>query len=577
MSALIVVSASPNAGGPGARPEVEARLVAALSRQGFSNPRVLEWPGGFATWFPTPGQPDALEALQFVGDGFIACVGTLFHRGRSGAEALRSMWEAFESPSKLVFEDPFGSYLVLLRKHGRTWLFGDRVGMMKVYRMPDQGVFCTSWLACAEACRTRTLDRVGVLDYVLSGASHGERTPLAEVQVCDPACAWDVSDASAHPLSTPADWQDGTVLTGFEDAAHECAGLIRDRARVVARGFTGRVNAALSGGFDSRLILAAMRSVDETPHLYVYGRAADDDVRLATRIARESGLAIRHVDKSALDAGLPELTPETLDAQMRFFDGLAIDGIFDRGSDRLTRIEQSADGGVALNGGGGEILRNFFYLRNGSFCAADLVRVFYPNYTADVFAHAADRAAYRRYVGASIARQIGTDARVPRPILDLSYPLYRNRFWAGRNNSIAARTGHFLTFLIDPALVRFSFRVPLEWKNNGRFESALICLLSRELGRFPMGYGFSPEQGAPLSYRVKMWFQDHRPPWLRERSATVKKALGRAREVRFDPKLRALWPAGAALDDIIVAERLCEPGQVARLHTLEYLAYRLGW
>ena len=54
----------------------------------------------------------------------------------------------------------------------------------------------------------------------------------------------------------------------------------------VAKIFGNRVTSALSGGYDSRLILAMLRRHGVAPHLFVYGNAGDQDVRLATAIAR---------------------------------------------------------------------------------------------------------------------------------------------------------------------------------------------------------------------------------------------------------------------------------------------------
>mgnify|MGYP006951082563 CR=1 FL=1 len=71
-----------------------------------------------------------------------------------------------------------------------------------------------------------------------------------------------------------------------------------------------------------------------------------------------------------------------------FFDALPRDGIYDLGADRRTRLQQAADGSIALDGGGGEIFRNFFHLPDHAFTARDIVRTFYRRFRRGAFATA---------------------------------------------------------------------------------------------------------------------------------------------------------------------------------------------
>jgi hypothetical protein len=52
----------------------------------------------------------------------------------------------------------------------------------------------------------------------------------------------------------------------------------------VAASFGDRVTCALSGGYDSRLILALLRRHGVSPRVYVYGPPGDKDVELARTI-----------------------------------------------------------------------------------------------------------------------------------------------------------------------------------------------------------------------------------------------------------------------------------------------------
>ncbi len=505
-----------------------------LAAQGFPAPKRRAFPGGSLYWHATPQNPSSEELLQDVGEAgdCVACVGTLFYRGRAGGQALRELWRDFTAPEAFGWDTLWGNYLLAVVKNGKAWVFGDPVGMVKLYHTGNRAVWSTSWLACAAAAGSREIDRIGVIDYVMSGANHGDRTPIAAVRIADPAQAVELATLATRPLTTPAQWTEGPRYATMAQAVDAAAAILTDRAAALAAGFGERIRSALSGGFDSRLIVASLRAAGVNPKLHVYGRPGDEDVRIAQRAAQAIGLPLEHIDKSALNRTLPEPTDELFHRQSLFFDGLPTDGIFDRGADRLTRIRQSADGWLALNGGGGEILRNFFYLHDRPFTAAEIVRVFYSNWAPAAIPSAADRRDYRDYMADAIERSVGAGGRLSRTQVELIYPLFRVRYWTSRNNGLAVRCGHFLTPLVDPELVRLSQALPLGWKDYGRFESALLARLDPALGAVPLSYGFTPADGPTASYRAKMWLQHRRPPWLRGRSAMLRRvfpALGRHR------------------------------------------------
>src|SRR5699024_3065769 len=110
------------------------------------------------------------------------------------------------------------------------------------------------------------------------------------------------------------------------------------------------------------LIVAGLMACGEQPALFVYGSGSCRDVAVARAVARHAGLSLDVIDKAAMDCGRPGPDMACLVANALFFDGLPNDGIHDAGSDRLTRLQQTADGRIALNGGGGEIFRNYFHL-----------------------------------------------------------------------------------------------------------------------------------------------------------------------------------------------------------------------
>jgi hypothetical protein len=564
---------------PSRRDTLRASVETSLGRQGFEAAgRRFDWPGGTLLWRPTPGDPDGALDWQTMPDGFVAVVGTLFAGRCDRASALRSLWDAFVSPQGLTSDEGlFGNYLIAIAKSGRLWLFGDPMGLVKLYRTRDDAVLSTSWLACAESVTGPVVDRIAAQEYVLQGANHGDRTPLEQVGIVPASTALELVEGHAAEITDARTWTSvAATPSSFDDAVAACSDLLARRAEAVLARFPGRVVTALSGGFDSRLLVAAFLSAGEVPDLFVYGGDGDEDVVVARDVAAAIGVPLRHVDKSVDERTAPPLDARRLQDNVDFFDGLPPDGIFDRGPDRATRLAQSRDGRVAVNGGGGEILRNFFYLADEPYDAAQVVDAFYSGFLPEALPRPDDEAAYRAAMIDAIHREVGTTGRLARRQVELVYPLVRGRYWMARNNSIAVRTGHFLTMLLDPLLVPLAASLPLAWKDYGRLESAMIARLSPALGARSTAYGFAPQDGPPPAYRAKMWLQHRRPTWLRRRSATIKHRLGRLQPIDMTDDQRALLPGPLEVGRLVALDRLSARDQVDRALTLEVLIRRLG-
>lgn len=563
MSALLL-ACDPD---PVARARDAGRMRASLERQGLPHAFGADWQGITLGWHETPGAPQSRAQWLPIEDGLIACVGTLFRDGRCGPEALASLWRDFDGAGCAASSRLAGEYQVVLAKRGRIWVFGDPLGMIKRYESADGRLASTSWLACADAQPRLNPDPVGALDYLFHGANHGLRTACEQVRIADPAEVRELVQGTRDRLFGPACW----AADGYFSDRGEALDRIQARLMALAQGwataFPGRLRSALSGGYDSRLLLAAARATGQRPALHVYGSPDSADVRTALAIDRALGLGLRAIDKEALErerGGEPDL-----DANLDFFDGLPIDGILDRGTDRTTRIAQSAQGALALNGGGGEVLRDFFHLGPAGLRARDLVRVFWGGIDPAAVRRRELLTALDEHLAATIGAELGHGGRLTRQEIELAYPLLRGRYWTSRNNAMAARCGHFLTPLLDPQLVRDAARLPLAWKRHGRFEGALIARLAPDLAALPLADGHTPAQGPGLRQKMITTLLDHRPPWLRQASARLRAQRSSARSGQDDDD--ESFPRMGRLVD---PSRLRAPALRARLITLERLLGR---
>ena len=581
---LLIVARLP----PGAQDSAEAQAGRASAlAQGFDAPQCWRWPGGAAWLYATPAepvQPACTSVAVRQGEHFALALGSFHWRGLD-AEATTQRLLASDAPiQSLPWDEISGAFVLLLSRADGVWLVGDALGLMKIYQVqPALGLPVSLWssslLACCAALPHRRLNRLRAQEYVLLGATHGLATPIDGVSLHDPVQATDLLSGRLQGVHAPQRLLGAAVPASLAEAADTMAGLVGSEFAQLVRAHGGPVAMALSGGFDSRLLLAGLTHSGTTPALFVYGRAQDEDVRVSGAVAQRLGLPIQAIDKGSLARELPPMDGTRLKTNLRFFDGLPVDGVFDRGVDQLTRHQQVRAGQLNLNGGGGEIFRNFFYLPDRAYSAEQICATFYSGWQPQVFHTQDERQAFLCAVQDELLRVLGhasgsAAARrrpLPRAEVELLYTLFRLRYWMGRNNSLAARYGAFMTPLVTPQLVRTAAAVPLHLKDFGRLEADVIRRLAPEVAAGPSAYGFSFADGPSLSYRLRTTATLLRPAWLRAHSLRVQAWMGRVTA----PTVPEEWVQAlgeAPRTDLLNLQALTGQDQVNRLLTLQALS-----
>lgn len=567
-----------------ARAMALGRARSSLSAQGFVCAHRYSWLDGTVELWTPPEHEGELHALH--DDAGSACsVGALWYRGAFGNEALRRLlndnvegWQVDESQLR-------GNFVAFVETAGGRWVFSDSLGFVRIHRSADSAFYCTSWLAARAWAGTAEIDEAATLEYVLVGASHSNATPARNVAR--------VALGNGVDLQTQCEFTrfpDGLVspavkkFVSFDEALSSIDAQLRRAFAEITGSFRGRTSAALSGGFDSRLIVAALLAEGERPNLFVYGADDFPDVVIARAIARAESIDLRVVDKVARSATLPECSVADLVSNALFFDGLPTDGIDDRGIDRATRLEQHVGRRIALNGGGGEIFRNFFYLPDRPYRPLDVVRTFYRVFDRGALRTPKMLMAFERRLAQSIARNVGLPddesvlhATMTRTQVELVYPFFRCHHWTGLNNGIAVRCGYFLTPLIDLQLVRLAAMLPLAWKYAGAFESALITARHPGIAGHPSGYGFCFADGPDFRARRSEWLVRLRPPALRPAIGAFRRRIHNDRvPANLVRHWRAALPGEWRLDPLLDLERLPNDGAFERALSVEVVSRELA-
>lgn len=554
------------------------RAAKSMARQEFVDASRADWHGGSLYTWSHPGQRAVENCEVQRGADTAACVGPLWYRGKFGRAALRLVLDDVRTKGVIDETALRGNFALFLRAGDQCLLFNDLLGLVRIYSSADGLFYSTSWLAaCAYTGRAK-LHEAAAIEYVLLGASHSTDTVAQGVTSLPLAHSFDLVQRCPVARLRDDAWLESHVPASFELAVDEVQAHLQVVFRETASAFPGRVRAALSGGFDSRLIVGGLLACNNVPELFVYGAPQSLDATIARAVADSQGIPLQVIDKQVLERKLPAPDLERLVRNGLFFDGLPNDGIYDSGVDENTRLDQTAGGRLALNGGGGEIFRNYFHLRDRPFRAIDIVRTFYRGFSPAVFRRPAGLSAYEDRLTSSIERTLGGGNHAKGRILqrtqiELVYPLFRCHYWMAVNNSVAARHGYYTTPLVDLKAIQLACRLPLAWKNAGKLESCLITRFHHGISDQPSDYDFRFSDGPGRRARFNEWTTCMRPVFARPLINATRRRLHKLEVAsEFMTRCRTLLPGDWQLDHVLDLAKLSDNTAFSRA-----LAVEVAW
>jgi hypothetical protein len=505
---------------------------------------------------------------------FAFATGTLIYKGKAGRDALAQIWSD-NAAGRFERDRLRGAYALGLCADDRLRLSIDALGTYKAYHDADWATVSSAFLAVLGGRERPKPDRQGIYEYVFQAATYGGRTLVDGIRLIDHRHAIELADKAAvvpqpdHP-APPAE--------NLSFAAHleRNVAALRQWFGEFVSCFGDRIDTALSGGYDSRLILAVLRDRGANPRLHVYGGPGDEDVRLARQIAEGERLNLIHVDKTHAKLPSAEAMPRIVARNLDLLDAYPVDGIFDNGTDVATRVERAAGDALALNGGGGEIFRNFFYLPDRAVSLNEFIWTFYSQFDPASATDAFREDDYMNGLADAVQHALGSKAQgLSRRDVEQLYPAFRCRYWTGRNTSVNSRFGWALTPFIERATVASAIDVPIAFKNHGRFEAALINAFSPSLARYPSAYGHDFAGDVPLQRRLKDQLTLLRPPLLRRYAFRIKARMQPPAQGGTDRSWQAaIDPSFPLMREFFRIGHVRERGQFLRICTLEYLFSR---
>jgi asparagine synthase (glutamine-hydrolysing) len=478
----------------------------AFRRKGMPLAMTLHGKGYALDLFANASHDPAL-ALSASEDGcFCTYVGTLVYRGVTGKDAMSLLLDEMRGGKLEALDAAIGNFCVLAETGAGFFVATDRGGLHHVYTDADLCVITNSFIAaCAESPK-RNFRSQELQEYIFLGATFGRHTLLDELNLLDSESAVRTLGAARQVVRRESVWAAGAnppVASTIDEHLSRTMERADDYYGQLAQAFGQKITAALSGGYDSRLNLALLLKHRVSPRLFVYGTPDDPDVTSAKRICEGEGLVLSHQDRGNRPKMEPDAYWSNQEDVFHGLDALTQYGFACEPFEVSHRRDRVAGGLVAVNGGGGEIWRDFWKVPGGSMRAFDFVRSYFSGRIGGgAVGFSEDR--FLRAIGEKVDEIVGSRGReLSAPEVQSLYARLRLRFWQGKNNSVDNLLGYAVTPFSEHHFSVPAMWIPLRAKRTGWFESQLIQRAHANLASYPSSYAYTLERGPSLPEVLK--------------------------------------------------------------------------
>jgi asparagine synthase (glutamine-hydrolysing) len=185
--------------------------------------------------------------------------------------------------------------LVADRTKGMAMLFNDRYGLQRLYYHEGEDTFY--FAAEAKAIlkvrpKLREIDQRGLGEFIVCGCVLENRTLFRGIYILPPGSAWTFRRGCLVKKAgyfDPCEWEQEEPLKPEEYYDHLKGAFVRNLPRY----FNGdeKIGVSLTGGLDTRIIMAWHKAAPNSLPCYTFGSTYRDneDVKLARRVAKICG------------------------------------------------------------------------------------------------------------------------------------------------------------------------------------------------------------------------------------------------------------------------------------------------
>ena len=506
--------------------------------------------------------------LRFPDGDFILFTGTLIYKKQTGVNALKELYTDF-IPDKFKFDALRGHFCVLIYKNKTLYTWNDYFGVYHVFTNKNHGIISSSFLSVVRLLDKKQLHLQAMYEYAREGACYGDDTYIQEVKLLN---AFKIHQPGhRHQEIKKTITLPVISSTNFNDRVAKTVEHLLDYFDAIKQSFGNEVCSALSGGYDSRLILALLTECDIEPSLYVYGSEQSADVQIAKSISAGEGLTIHHDNRII---GKPSLENFHSLMQLEYFycDGHGPNGAFTNGAEQAARTIRTDAAGLQLNGGGGEIFRNFWKLPDKPIRINQFLKSRFDSLPSNYFQDNFNSDEYLKNMSNKIQFMLEIDRTLlTREELEKLYVYMRIKYWMGYNTSIQNVRSYALIPFAEPIFAISSFIIPFKQKECGIFEAALINQINPKLASYNSAYGHNFSDKPTVKTRIKNSMAVNIPIAMRRTLRQYRYRLLRSQLPIYlhQDYINSVVPKdGLYMQEYFNLENIRDPLMLSRLHTI---------
>lgn len=444
---------------------------------------------------------ETADYLEFQDGDFVVAIGTFLYSGKYGEEALAGLYEDLKK-DRFSFEKSAGHFGVVARVEGRLLVFSDYCGMCQLYANDDKSVISTSFLAVYATLDSYTPNTQEIYEFLALTAFYGNRTLLEEIDRLDRRR---VHERLPQPKSHEKQIRLPELYDGgdFDRHLQQAHRFLREHFSRLVAVFGDGISIGLTGGFDSRLVLAHLRAAGCHPRVYVQGTTSDIDVKVARSIAAIAGFDIEH-EELHVEFPKDELTRRLVEGS-RYVDGVSHMGLFDKWPlSADTRIRRPRPELLRLYGMGGEIFRRKQEIPDRMCSIPEALSVHLDKFDASAFSDRFSRNKLFAGIGDKIIDELALSGGMLSPVdAERVYPEFRLRSGAGSQLTNENERAHALVPYMEPVFVEISRRIPMRYRDFGDLNARLIECADPQLAAAPSAYGHPFTARMPVKNRLR--------------------------------------------------------------------------
>ena len=290
-------------------------------------------------------------------ESWLVSSGSWFHSSRFGAGAEARLLSRYLKVGiqKLVEElDGFFAILIGDGRTGEVLLITDIIGSCHAYSRVLPGCIAISDSSAMLAAIGETeLDLTGCQEFLATGILYEERTLFRDVRKTEPASVYVFSKGVER--SKTRYWRTASLVPDTLDGTEALEGLwnsLIDSAKAIHTTFP-RLVCDLTGGYDSRVLVAAFHGAGVPFSVTVSGSPESQDVRISRMIAAHFGWEHLHIEANeAQTFGKAKEAFSYTDGEYNILEYARILGIHKPLSERFD---------ISVNGSFGEVARGYWW------------------------------------------------------------------------------------------------------------------------------------------------------------------------------------------------------------------------